>query len=122
MTNDKRDNPAADAAAAAAKMGEDMTSQFANAANLYGGAFGASFKAVQDYQTRLMQFFQANAEANVRFTQKLMEARSPSDFVQFVSSHMRDRAVAMGEQAKELASLSQEASQTAMESLTQPKR
>ena len=50
-----------------------------------------------------------------------MEARSPSDFVQFVTSHMRDRAVAMGDQAKELASLSQEASRTAMESLT-PKR
>ena len=121
MTNEKRDNPAADATAAATKMGEDMTSQFANAANLYGGALGSSFKAVQDYQTKLMQFFQANAEANVRFTQKLMEARSPSDFVQFVTSHMRDRAVAMGDQAKELASLSQEASRTAMESLT-PKR
>ena len=42
-----------------------QTSQFANAANLYGGALGSSFKAVQDYQTKLMQFFQANAEANV---------------------------------------------------------
>jgi hypothetical protein len=122
MSTEKPDRWATDATAAATKMGEDMTSQFANIANLYGGALGASYKAVQDYQTKLMQFLQANAEANVRFTQKLIEARSPSDFVQFLSSHMRDRAVAMGEQAKELASLSQEASRTAMESLTQPKR
>jgi hypothetical protein len=99
-------------------MGEEMTSQFANVANPYGGALGASYKAVQDYQTKLLHFFQANAEANVRFTQKLIETRSPSDFVQLLSSHMRDRAVAMGEQAKELASLSQEASRTAMDSLT----
>jgi hypothetical protein len=121
MNPEKPKAPMADPAASAMKMGEDMASQFAKSASLYGGAFGASFKAAQDYQAKLLQFFQTNAEANVQFTQKLMETRSPTDFAQLVSSHMRDRAAALGEQARELATLSQEASRTAMESLT-PKR
>ena len=119
MSTEKPDKAAAGAASAASRMAADAASQFAN---LYGGALSASFKAAQDYQTKLMQFFQANAEANVRFTQRLMETKSPSDFVELVSSHMRDRAMAMGEQAKELAGLGQEASRAAMESLTQAKR
>jgi hypothetical protein len=121
MSTDNPQKSASDAAYAAGKAATDTMSQFANAANIYGGALSASFKAAQDYQTKLMQFVQANAEANVRFTQRLMETRSPSDFVELVTSHMRDRAVAMGEQAKELAGLGQEASRAAMETMKQTK-
>lgn len=121
MNTENPEKTAADATSAVSKAATDAASQFANAANIYGGAFSASFKAVQDYQTKLMHFVQANAEANVRFTQRLMETRSPSDFVELITAHMRDRAVAMGEQAKELASLGQEASRSAMESMMQAK-
>jgi len=111
------DNPAS----AAAKIGENVAAQFANAANLYGGAFAGSFKAVQDYQTRLLHFFQTNAEANMQLAQKLMTTKSPSDFIETVSSHMRERAAAIGDQAKELAALGQEAAKKAVESVTQQK-
>jgi hypothetical protein len=111
----ENENPAA----AAAKMGENMAAQLQNAANLYGGAFAGSFKAVQDYQTKLLHFFQTNAEANMQLAQKLMTTRSPSDFIETVSSHMRERAAAIGEQAKELAALGQEAAKKAMDSLGQ---
>src|SRR5271169_334961 len=113
----EKDNTAADAA----KVSESVAAQFANAANLYGGAFTGSFKAVQDYQTKLVQFFQSNAEANMQLAQKLMQIRSPSDFIETVSSHMRERAAAIGEQAKELAALGQETAKKAVESLTPPK-
>ena len=111
------DNPAT----AAAKLGENVAAQLANAANVYGGAFAGSFKAVQDYQAKLLHFFQANAEANVQLAQKLMMIRSPSDFIETVSSHMRERAAAIGDQAKELAALGQEAAKTAVDSLSQTK-
>jgi hypothetical protein len=108
-------------AAAAVKMGQDMAAQLANAANAYGGAFGSSFKAVQDYQAKLMQVFQANAEANMQLAQKMMQIRSPSEFVETMSTHLRERAVAIGEQTKELAALGQEASRNAVENLGQTK-
>ena len=111
------DNPAA----AAAKLGENMAAQLANAANVYGGAYAGSFKAVQDYQAKLLQFFQTNAEANMQLAQKLMTIRSPSDFIETVSSHMRERAAAISDQAKELAALGQETAKKAMDSLAQPK-
>ena len=109
------------AASMASKATEQMTSQMANAANLYGGAAGAAFKAVQDYQAKLMQFFQANAEANMQFGQKLMQSRTPSDLIETMSAHMRERADLISEQAKELAALGQEASRKAVESITKPK-
>ncbi len=111
------DNPAA----AAAKIGESVAAQLASAANVYGGAFAGSLKAVQDYQTKLLQFFQTNAEANIALAQKLMTTRSPSDYIETVSSHMRERAAAISDQAKELATLGQEAAKKAMDSLSQPK-
>jgi len=111
----ENENPAA----AAAKMGESMAAQLQNAANLYGGAFAGSLKAVQEYQTKLLQFFQSNAEANMQLAQKLMQVRSPSDYIETVSSHMRERAAAIGDQAKELAALGQEAAKKAMDSLGQ---
>ncbi len=113
----EKENPAA----AAAKIGENMAAHLASAANVYGGAFAGSLKAVQDYQAKLLQFFQTNAEANMQLAQKLMTTRSPSDYIETVSSHMRERAAAIGDQAKELAALGQEATKKAMDSLAQPK-
>ena len=110
---------ASEATRVASKAGEEMASQMAKAANAYGGALGASFQAVQEYQAKLVQFFQANAEANLHFGQKVMQSKSPSDFVEAMTSHMRERAAMIGEQAKELASLGQEASRKAMEQLSQ---
>ncbi len=79
-------------AAAASKMGEAVASQFANAASVYGGAFAGSFKALQEYQPKLLHLVQENATANMQFAQKLMQPRSPSEFVEFLSTHMRERA------------------------------
>ena len=76
---------------------------------------------VPRYQTKLLQFFQTNAEANMHLAQKLMTTRSPSDFIETVSSHMRECAAAIGDQAKELATLGQEAAKKAVDSLAQPK-
>ncbi len=105
------DNPAA-------KLGEQVATQFANAASVYGGAFAGSFKALQDYQAKLLHLVQENATANMQFAQKMMQPRSPSDFVELLSTHLRERATAVADQAKELASIGQEAAKKAAESLT----
>lgn len=85
-------------------------------------AFEASVKATQDYQAKLVQCFQANAEANLQLAQKLTQSRSPADFVETMSSHMRERVGLMTEQAKELAALSQEATRSVVDALAHPNR
>ena len=108
-------------ASAAQKMGESVAAQLANAASVYGGAFAGSFKALQDYQAKLLHFVQENTAANVQLTQKFLQPRTPSDFVEFLSTHMRERATAIADQAKELAALGQEAAKKAADSFTTPK-
>jgi hypothetical protein len=108
-------------AQAAAKIGEAVASQFANAANIYGGVFAGSIKALQEYQAKLLHFVQENTAANLQLTQKVLQPRSPSEFVEFLSTHLRERAVAIADQTKELAALGQEAAKKTAESLTPPK-
>ena len=112
-----KENPAA----AASKIGDAAATQFANAASVYGGAFAGSLKALQDYQSKLLHLAQENATANMQFAQKLMQPRSPSDFVEFLSTHLRERATAITDQAKELTTIGQEAAKKAADSLTPPK-
>ena len=57
----------------------------------------------------------------MQFAQKMMQPRSPSEFVEFLSTHMRERATAITEQAKELATLGQEAAKKAAELVHAPK-
>ena len=110
----ENDNPAS-------KIGDSVASQLASAANLYGGAFSGSIKALQDYQGKLLHLVQENATANMQFAQKMLHPRSPSEFVEFLSAHLKERAAAIADQAKELAAVGQEAAKKAAESLTPPK-
>jgi hypothetical protein len=127
----------ADVSAAAMKAGENVTKEATAQAEKAGraasgafeasgraatGVFEASIKAMQNYQAKLVQCFQANAEANLQLAQKLTQTRSPSDFVETMSSHMRERVALMTEQAKELAALSQEAARSAVDALAHPKQ
>jgi hypothetical protein len=113
----EKENPAAQAT----KIGEAISSQIANAAGAYGGAFAGTVKALQEYQSKLLHFVQENTAANVQLTQKMLQPRSPSEFVEFLSTHLRERATTIAEQTKELAALGQEAAKKAAESLTQHK-
>lgn len=114
----EKDNPAS----AATKIGEQVSAQFANAANLYGGAFSGAFKALQEYQVKLLHLVQENTAANIQLSQKLLQPRTPSDFVEFLSTQLRERATAVADQAKELAELGQEAAKKAAESFTHPSK
>jgi len=105
----------------ASKLGESMASQFANAANIYSGAFGGAVKALQEYQAKLLHFVQENTAANIQLTQKMLQPRTPTEFMEFMTTHLRDRAASIGDQAKELAALGQEAAKKAAESFTQHK-
>ena len=109
------------AAAETTKAGEKFAAETAdrieNASKAYGAAMGAALKAVQDYNVKLVQVFQTNAEANLRLGQTLMQTRSPTDFVETVSKSVRERTELITEQTKELAALGQEAARCAIEAI-----
>jgi phasin family protein len=121
-TKDDTPSAAKATAEAASKVGEDATAALSNASAAFGGIFASSIKASQAYHAKLVQFFQANLDANLQFAQKLAAAKTPADVVQLSTSHARDRVEALSEQAKELAELGQEASRKAVEAFSPPRR
>lgn len=106
-----------EAAAQAEKAGKAASGAFEASGKTASGVIEASVKGAQDYQTKLVQIFQANAQANLQLAQKLIQTRSPADFIETMSTHMRERATLMTEQAKELAALGQEATRSAVDAL-----
>jgi hypothetical protein len=113
---------AKEATAQAEKAGRTASGAFEASGRAATGVFETSMKAMQDYQAKIVQCFQANAEANLQLAQKLTQTRSPSDFVETMGSHLRERVALMTEQAKELAALSQEATRSAVDALAHPKQ
>jgi hypothetical protein len=115
---------ATNATEAAAKAGErnatDIADRMANASKIYGAAMGVTFKAVQDYNTKLAQVFQTNAVANLRLGQTLMQTRSPADFVETMSKSVRERTELIAGQTKELAALGQEVARSPIEAIVKP--
>jgi hypothetical protein len=112
---------AANTTEAAAKAGEKIAAETADriesASKAYSAAIGAAFKAAQDCNTKLVQAFQTNAEANLRLGQALMQTRSPADFVETMGKSVRERTDLVTEQAKELAALGQETARRAIEAI-----
>ena len=109
------------AGASAVQAGEKFAAETAdrieNASKAYGAAMGAALKAVQDYNVKLVQVFQTNAEANLRLGQALMQTRSPADLVETMGKSIRERTDLATEQAKELAALGQEAARCTIEAI-----
>ena len=92
-----------------------MADQVEGASKTYGAAMGATFKAMQDYNSKLVQVFQTNAEANLQLGQMLMQIRSPADFIETMSKSVRERTELIAGQTKELAALGQETARCAIE-------
>jgi phasin len=64
-------------------------------------------KSAQDYQKRLIEIAQTNANRTFEFAQKLLSVKSPSEFVEVSSDHMRRQWEMAAEQTKQLAELTQ---------------
>ena len=105
----------------AAKAGEKVATETADriekASKAYGAAMEATFKAVQDYNTKLVQMIQTNAEANLRLGEALMQIRSPADLVETMGRSVRERAELVSGQSREFAALGQEAARRAIEAI-----
>ena len=76
-----------------------------------------ALKGIQEYNSKLTEFTQANTKSNFEFIQNLAGAKSPSEFVQISTDHAKHQLETMAEQAKELAELTQQMTLTSTEPL-----
>ena len=66
-----------------------------------------ALKGMQDYNSKVIEFSQANTKSYVEFVQKLTGVKSPSEFFEVSTDHGCYQLETVAEQAKQLAELAQ---------------
>ena len=66
-----------------------------------------ALKGIQDYNSKLLEFTQVNTKSYVEFIQKLTSVRSPSEFLEVSTEHVRSQLETAAKQAKHLAEIAQ---------------
>jgi phasin len=96
---------------------EKMSGATAEATDLIKNCYSTAVKGAQDYNTKVIEFAQANTEAALDFVQKLSGVKSPSDFIELSTDHSRKQFETLTEQTKELAALAQKVTLATVEPL-----
>ena len=86
---------------------EKMSAATAEAAALIKNSYSTAIKGAQDYNNKVIELAQTNAEAAFDFAQKLSGVKSPSHFIELSTEHSREQFATLTEQTKELAALAQ---------------
>jgi phasin len=86
---------------------EKMSAATAEATALIKNSYSTAVKGAQDYNTKVIEFANANTEAAFAFAQKLFGVKSPSDFIELSTEHSHKQFETLTEQTKELAALAQ---------------
>jgi phasin len=86
---------------------EKMSAARAEATALIENSCSTAVKGAKDYNTKLIEFANANTEAAFAFAQKLLGVNSPSEFIELSTEHSNKHFERLTEQAKELAALAQ---------------
>ena len=68
----------------------------------------AALKGMQDYNSKLIEFAQANAKSHVEFLQKVAGVKSPTEFLELSASHNRSQLERLADQAKQLTELTKQ--------------
>ena len=96
---------------------EKMSGATAEATDLIKNSYSTAVKGAQDYNTKVIEFAQANTEAALDFVQKLSGVKSPSDFIELSTDHSRKQFERLTEQTKELAEVAQKVTLATVEPL-----
>ena len=96
---------------------EKMTGATAEATALIKNSYSTAVKGAQDYNTKVIEFAQANTQAALDFVQKLSGVKSPSDFIELSIDHSRKQFETLTEQTKELAEVAQKVTLATVEPL-----
>jgi len=96
---------------------EKMRAATAEATTLMKNSYSTAVQGAQNYQAKVMEFANSNAEAAFEFAQKMAGVKSPSEFFELSTNHSRKQLETLTEQAKELATLAQKVTMATVEPL-----
>jgi len=87
---------------------ETMGAATTEVADIMKNCCSTALKGMQDYNSKIAEFTQANTKFYVEFVQKLAGVKSPSEFFEVSTNHGRSHLETLAEQTKQLAALAQE--------------
>jgi phasin len=96
---------------------EKMGAATSEAADLIKASCSTALESVHEYNSKIMEFAQANTKAGSDFIQKLYAVKSPAEFMTLSAEHVRTQTETLNEQAKQLAELVQKIALAAAEPL-----
>jgi phasin len=80
----------------------------AEATDLMRNSYAKAVEGGQVYNNKLLEFAQTNSKVAFDFAQKLIAAKSPSEFMELSTEHARKQFESLTEQTKELTALAQQ--------------
>jgi phasin len=86
---------------------EKMSAASTEAANLIKTSSSTALKGLRDYNNKFLEFAHTNTNAAFDFLQKLNDVKSPSEFMELSTEHVRAQTQTLTEQTKALAELAQ---------------
>jgi phasin len=86
---------------------EKMSAAATEATTLIKNSYSTAVTGAHDYNTKVVEFANANTEAAFTFAQKLFGVKSPSEFIELSTKHTHEQFETLTEQSKELAALAQ---------------
>jgi phasin len=95
---------------------EKMSAATAEATASIKNSYSMAVKGVQDYNTKVIEFANANTEAALAFSKSLSGVKSPSDFIELSTKYSSKQFETLTEQTKELAELAQKVTLATTES------
>jgi phasin len=90
------------------EMFEKIGSATNEVAEVMKNCCSAALKGMQDYNSKLIEFSQANAKSQVEFLQKIAGLKSPTEFLELSASHNRSQLERLADQAKQLTELTKQ--------------
>jgi phasin len=87
---------------------EKMSAATGQAANVMQNCYSTALKGAQDYNSKFIEFTQANTNAAVDFAQRMSGVKSPSEFVELSTELAQQQFATLTEQTKQLAALAQQ--------------
>jgi phasin len=86
---------------------EKMTAATAEATDLIKGSYSTAVKGAQDYNNKLLEFAQTNTNTAFEFAKRLLDVKSPAEFIELSTERARKQFEALTEQTTQLAALAQ---------------
>jgi phasin len=96
---------------------EKMTAATSEATGVIRESYSTAVNGAQDYNNKLLEFAQTNTDTAFEFAKKLLDVKSPSEFIELSTERGRQQLATLTEQTKELAALAQKVTLASTEPL-----